>query len=41
MGWTILCWVLGIWAAVLAVFTLLLRRGHQKRTGRLDRRPLP
>ena len=34
MGWTILCWVLGLWAAALAVFTLALWRGHNRRMGR-------
>ena len=33
MGWTILWWVLGLWAAALAVFTLALWRGHKRRMG--------
>jgi hypothetical protein len=33
MGWTVLWWVIGLWAAALAVFTLVLWRGHQKRMG--------
>jgi hypothetical protein len=41
MGWTILWWVLGVWAVALAVFTLFLWRGHQKRMSGLDRLPRP
>jgi hypothetical protein len=33
MDWTILWWVLGVWAAVLAVFTLVLWRQHRRRMG--------
>ena len=33
MGWTILWWVLGIWAVALAVFTLVLWRQHKQRMG--------
>ncbi len=38
-GWTILGWVLGVWAVSLAAFTLYLWLGHQKRMAELDRRP--
>jgi hypothetical protein len=30
-GWTILWWVLGIWAVALAVFTYVLWRQHKWR----------
>jgi hypothetical protein len=41
MGWMILWWVLGLWAAVLAVFTFVLWRGHRRRMSGLDRLPRP
>src|SRR6185295_18761917 len=33
MGWAILWWVLVLWAAALAVFTLVLWRQHKRRMG--------
>jgi hypothetical protein len=41
LDWSILWWVIAIWAAALAGFTLFLWRGHQKRMGGLDRPPPP
>jgi hypothetical protein len=41
MDWTVFWWVVGAWAAALAIFTVFLWRGHQRRMAGLDRPPSP
>jgi hypothetical protein len=41
MGLTILWWLLALWAAALAVLTIVLWRGHRKRLSGLDRQAPP